>query len=127
MSECASVCNREAPGAVATATERKFMSPRKSSLFSGHVPCPGSKKIFTRGEEKEKVGGVIDEVERGREIGLICWMMIGVTGIVIGGGGVIFVVINFDSDAIRFFAHGGGFVHGKNRNLWFAREKGSAI
>ena len=48
-------------------------------------------------------------------------------GIVIGGGGVIFVVINVGSDATRFFAHGGGSVHGKNRNLWFAREKGSAI
>ena len=73
------------------------------------------------------MGGLIDEVERGRIIGLICWMMSGVTGIVIGGGGVIFVVINVGSDATRFFAHGGGFVHGKIRNLWFAREKGNAI
>ena len=54
-------------------------------------------------------------------------MIIGMTGEVIGDGGVIFVVINVDSDAIRFFAHGGGFVRGKNRNLWFAREKGNAI
>ena len=90
-----------------------------------HVRDP--KNIYKGGEEKEKIGGVIDEVERGRIIGLICWMMSGVTGIVIGGGGVIFVVINVGSDATRFFAHGGGSVHGKIRNLWFAREKGNAI
>ena len=49
----------------------------------------GIQKTFTRGEEKEKMGGVIDEVERGRIIGSICWMMSGMTGVVIGGSGVI--------------------------------------
>ena len=53
--------------------------------------------------------------------------MSGMTGVVIGGGGVIFVVINVGFDAIRFFAHGGGSVHGKIRNLWSAREKSNAI
>jgi hypothetical protein len=47
------------------------MSPRKSSLFSGLVPWSGVRKYLQGGVEKEKMGGLIDEVERGRIIGLI--------------------------------------------------------
>ena len=111
----------------AESSDKNFMSPRKSSLFSGLVPWSGFRKYLQGGEEKEKMGGVIDEMERGRIIGLICWMMSGMTGVVIGGGGVIFVVINVGFDAIRFFAHGGGSVHGKIRNLWAPKEQSNAL
>ena len=41
-------------------------------------------------------------------------MICGMTGEVIGDGGVIFVVINVGFDIIRFFARGGHPGHGKN-------------
>ena len=46
---------------------RKFMSPRKASLFSGLVPRPGSKTYLQGGAVKEKTGGVIVELKTGED------------------------------------------------------------
>ena len=69
MSGSSSVC---VSGAPLTGSGRKLMSPKKSSLLSGLVPCSGSEKYLQGGEEKEKMGEVIGEIGRGRIIGLIC-------------------------------------------------------
>ena len=69
MSVGTSVCMSEGPRA--ESSDKNFMSPRKSSLFSGLVPWSGVRKYLQGGVEKEKMGGLIDEVERGRIIGLI--------------------------------------------------------
>ena len=66
---CPSVCSLEAHGELMS--EGKIISPRKSSLFSGLVPWSGSKTYLQGVEEKEKMGGVIGDVKRGRVIVLI--------------------------------------------------------
>ena len=70
MSVGTSVCMSEGPRA--ESSDKVFMSPRKSSLFSGRVPCPPTSKTYLQGgEEKEKMGGVIGGAKRGRVIRLI--------------------------------------------------------
>ncbi len=81
---------------------RKFMSPRKASLFSGLVPRPGSKTYLQEGAVKEKMGGAIVELKWGRIAGMIGWVVVEMIGIVLGDGGVIVVSFNVSSDIIRF-------------------------
>ena len=97
---CLSVYTPGARGVVSP--WRKFMSPRKASLFSGLVPRPGSKTYLQGGAVKEKMGGVIVELKRGRISVITGWVVVGMIGIVLGDGGVIVVLFNVSSDINRF-------------------------
>ena len=121
---CLSVCTPGARGEVAS--WRKFMSPRKASLFSGLVPRPGSKTYLQGGAVKEKMGGVIVELKRGRIAGIAGWVVVGMIGIMLGDGGVIVVLFNVSSDIIRFLGRCCGcFSHGKIRNHVVAKGEGN--